>query len=172
MSSAMQSKLEVLNKWADASRQKPGFTEALRSLLHYAAAEILRKNAPEIIQISPEKAFFTILPHVAEPLASWNAEPGSYEKEILAFAASEHMASIPKTEEGVFDLRGVKCPECSMRARLLTAEQPDNAKVTFLLDAGSPAENVPASLVADGHSIEKREKKENFWQYLVQKGAR
>lgn len=165
----MADKLEILQKWANASRDKTGFEDSLRSLLHYACAEIIRKNAPEIAQNSPEKAFFALLPYIGEPIAAWNADPLQNEDEILKFAAEEHAITIPKSDGCTFDLRKVACPECSMRARLLVKFLPENATATILLDSGSPAENVPASLISDGNTITKREKRENFWLYEVKR---
>lgn len=166
----MQDKLEILQKWANANREKAGFEDSLRTLLHYACLEIIKKNAPEKASIAPEKAFFTILPFTKIPLASWNTNPEKFELDILRFASNPPLVETPKgNESGTLDLRGTQCPECSARARTLIARMPDNAQITLLLDNGSPSENVPASLVADGHSIEKREKKEGFWQFLVLK---
>ncbi len=165
----MADKLEILQKWANASRDKTGFKDSLRSLLHYACAEIIRKNAPEMAQNSPEKAFFALLPYISEPIAGWNMDPLQNEGEILKFASEEHSVTIPQNGSSTFDLRGVHCPECSMRARLLIKSLKENSTAVVLLDNGSPAENVPASLIADGNSITKREKKDNFWLYEVQK---
>lgn len=166
----MQDKLEILQKWANASREKDGFDDSLRSLLYYACIEILRQNSILKPQISPKDAFLAVLPYASEPIALWNDTPLSHENEILVFAAETHKVNIPQsTDASTLDLRGVACPECSMRARTIVANMPQNTELTILLDSGSPAENVPASLVADGHSIQKREKKENFWQYSVLK---
>lgn len=104
-------------------------------------------------------------------LSLWRQFPTQFEKEILRFAADlpDFLPEKSPLETFPFDLRNIPCPECSMRARVLFSGIPEGVSAFLNLDCGSPAENVPASLVADGLIIEKREKKEGFWQFLIRK---
>jgi TusA-related sulfurtransferase len=80
---------------------------------------------------------------------------------------------LPEALKGVvptlLDLRGVVCPNNSMRSRLVMAGLPEGAELEIYLDEGSPIENVPGALVADGHVVKKRQKKEGFWSISVVK---
>lgn len=68
------------------------------------------------------------------------------------------------------DYRGVPCPLNSVRARLELARMEPGQQLRLLLDCGSPIENVPASLCADGHTITERTRKGDFWELLVTRG--
>jgi TusA-related sulfurtransferase len=56
-----------------------------------------------------------------------------------------------------------------VRARLALAGLPEGFRIKIALDEGSPIENVPQALVADGHNVVFREKKANFWEITVVK---
>ncbi|MCF0224630.1 MAG: sulfurtransferase TusA family protein [Fibrobacter sp.] len=84
------------------------------------------------------------------------------------------MLPLPKILEQklpeILDLRGVACPRNAARSRLVLAGLPKGYRLTIYLDEGSPIENVPTSLVADGHIVEKRQKNGDFWVLTVVKG--
>ena len=46
---------------------------------------------------------------------------------------------------------------------------PAGRTLKIWLDEGSPIENVPGSLIADGHKVLSREKKGNYWEISVVK---
>lgn len=166
----MESKRESLANWAAASREKPGFPGALRALLRYACADFLRKLHPETFKLGVDEAFLTVLRFCPLELAVWDRDPELHEAEILDFCANPPNFEIPLINNGgvcELDLRGVACPECSARARMLVASFPEGSTLEVLVDAGSPAENVPGALVADGNKIAGREKKGDFWAYQV-----
>ncbi len=176
----MPNKLENLKKWASAGREKKEFADSLRMLLYYVSQSIYKKAFPQSAALSPEQAFSQILPFFPSvPLAQFIAFPEKNEAEILKFAAEppplpllgeNSAAALSKNFEpqnAVCDLRHVPCPESSARARLFLSGFPKGARLTFLLDEGSPIENVPSALVADGCKLEKREKKINFWEIVV-----
>lgn len=67
------------------------------------------------------------------------------------------------------DLRGVPCPLNSIKARVEIGKMPPGETLTLWLDEGSPIENVPSSIIAEGHQILEREKRRDFWQLKLQK---
>lgn len=68
------------------------------------------------------------------------------------------------------DLTGVPCPANTARA-LLTIEWMDEGEVLeVLVDDGEPIENVPPSLVAEGHTVLGQERVGAGWRVLVRKG--
>lgn len=166
----MNSKRESLENWAAANREKAGFPAALRALLRYASADLLRKVRPESFNLAVDEAFFMVLRFCPLQLAVWDRDPELHEAEILDFCAEPPDFEIPLINNGgncELDLRGVACPECSARARMLVSSFPEGSKLDVLVDAGSPAENVPGALVADGNKIASREKKGDFWAFQV-----
>lgn len=69
------------------------------------------------------------------------------------------------------DYRGVPCPLNSMRARLALARLAKGQWLRLYLDGGSPIENVPGALLADGHRILEKKRLGEFWELLVEKAS-
>jgi len=75
----------------------------------------------------------------------------------------------PRADERL-DLTGVPCPANTARA-LLAIEWMDEGRILeILVDDGEPIENVPPSLVAEGHTILLEERAGPGWRVLVRKG--
>jgi sulfite reductase (ferredoxin) len=69
------------------------------------------------------------------------------------------------------DFRGVKCPLNFVKTKLVLETLKSGALLEILLDDGEPVENVPASLLAEGHRILEKTKTGGYWKVLVQKGS-
>lgn len=69
------------------------------------------------------------------------------------------------------DFRHIPCPENSMRCRLALSRMVPRQKVCLWIDSGSPIENVPSALIADGHRILQRTHRGTFWELLVERSA-
>jgi TusA-related sulfurtransferase len=67
------------------------------------------------------------------------------------------------------DLRGVPCPLSFVRAKLHLEKLETGELLEVLLDAGEPIEQVPNSLVADGHQVKSLEDRDRFFVMTVQK---
>jgi len=67
------------------------------------------------------------------------------------------------------DLRGVPCPLSFVRAKLHLEKLETGQLLEVLLDAGEPIEQVPNSLVADGHQVKSLEERDRFFVMTVQK---
>lgn len=164
-----------ISRWLAANQDTPSFLGALQKLLSFACAEWFLKGAG--IVVSPEKGLSWVisadLPQF--PLGRWMEEPQDHLDEIACFCESVKTEPLPEGLKrefpSVLDLRGVKCPRNSARSRLVMSGLPEGFRMIIYLDDGSPIENVPGSLVADGHFVEKREKKEGFWELTVVKRA-
>ena len=93
--------------------------------------------------------------------------------EIADFCEKAKTLPLPAALQGeihsVLDLRGVKCPLNAARSRIVMSGYPAGKTLKIWLDDGSPIENVPGSLVADGHKVLSREKKSNYWEISVVK---
>lgn len=168
----IEKKTEILRKWAENAKNREDYPDSLRTLLRYAVLEWFREKFPEKSLISPENAFSEVLPYNFF-LSSWFLRPEVHETEILAFAVAPELQFAENKENTLKlieeDLREIPCPKASVAARLLLSALPNQTRVCFTLSERSQVENVPASLVADGHLIEKREKKANFWKIFVLK---
>jgi TusA-related sulfurtransferase len=67
------------------------------------------------------------------------------------------------------DLRGVACPLSFVRAKLHLEKLESGQFLEVLLDAGEPIEQVPNSLISDGHQIKTIEQRDRFFALTVQK---
>lgn len=169
----MEKSKNPLEKWIETQKSEPGFENALQRLISFACAEWIRRGSGEVI--SPEEALSrglaARLPDF--PLGNWLDRPREFALEIVDFCERTKVEPLPEALKGkvpeLLDLRGVACPGNAARSRLVMAGLPEGSSLTIYIDDGSPIENVPGSLVADGHIVEKREKKQNFWELKVVK---
>ena len=160
-------------RWIEANRETEGFAESLRKLLMYACVEWIRRGTSALL--TPEEALSKIvccaLPQF--PVSEWAETPEKYTDEIADFCEKAKTQPLPAALQGeipsVLDLRGVKCPLNAARSRIVMSGYPAGRTLKILLDDGSPIENVPGSLVADGHKVLSREKKGDFWEISVVK---
>jgi len=162
-------------RWMNANRGNEGFAESLRRLLMYACVEWIRLGTSALLK--PEEALSKIvccsLPEY--PVGEWAQNPENYMDDIAEFCENVKKMPLPAALQGeiptVLDLRGVKCPLNSVRSRIVMSGYPLNKTLKILLDEGSPIENVPGSLIADGHKVLFREKKDNYWEISVVKSG-
>ena len=162
-----------LEKWIEAQKGNPGFETALRRLISYACSEWFRRE--NLVSIAPEEALARILATDLSdfPLGKWLDSPARFAPEMADFCEKTKVLPLPTALKGDFpkllDLRGVICPNNAMRSRLVMNGLPEGAELEIYLDEGSPIENVPGALVADGHIVKKRQKKDSFWAISVVK---
>lgn len=74
-------------------------------------------------------------------------------------------------QEVLRDYRSVPCPLNSMRARLALSRLANGQWLRLYLDCGSPIENVPGALLADGHRILEKRRFGDYWELLVEKAS-
>lgn len=67
------------------------------------------------------------------------------------------------------DLRGVPCPLSFVRAKLHLEKLETGQFLEVLLDGGEPIEQVPNSLVSDGHKLKGIEERDHFFALTIQK---
>ena len=67
------------------------------------------------------------------------------------------------------DLRGVPCPLSFVRAKLHLEKLEIGQFLEVLLDSGEPFEQVPNSLVSDGHKVKGIEERDHFFALTIQK---
>lgn len=164
----------ALSCWIEANKNEDGFDVSLMKLLSFACAEWIRRTRGVIVDANAGLSFF-IASKIEYPVGEWVQFPANFASEIADFCEKSKELPLPDSicidYPKLLDLRGVKCPSNAIRSRLVMAGLPEGFELQVLLDEGSPIENVPQALVADGHFIKKREKKRLFWQITVVKNA-
>jgi TusA-related sulfurtransferase len=69
----------------------------------------------------------------------------------------------------VLDLRGTPCPLNFVRTKIQLEKMSTGELLEVWLDPGEPIEQVPDSLVMEGHKLEKIENRDQFYALLVRK---
>ena len=162
-------------RWMDAQRGRPGFPEALKSLVSYACAEWFRTSSGVVL--APEEALSRVVlaGDPRYPVGAWLEHPEEHCPEIADFCERVKTEPLPLDQSvpvpEVLDLRGVVCPGNAVRSRLVMSGYPCGQVLKIALDEGSPVENVPGALVADGCHVVSREKKDGYWVISVVKPA-
>lgn len=160
-------------RWIKANENAEDFQSKLHRLLGFACAEWIRRETS--FPVEPDFALSKVICASIEdaPLAKWLDAPEKYIEEIVDFCEKAKTFPLPEVLMGeipeILDLRGVKCPLCAARARLVMSGYPSEKMLHIYIDEGSPIENVPAALIADGRKVVFREKKENYWKLSVVK---
>jgi sulfite reductase (ferredoxin) len=67
------------------------------------------------------------------------------------------------------DLRGVACPMNFVKTKVELSRMHIGDSLIILLDDGEPIDNVPRSVVTEGHEIISRERKADHWQVVIEK---
>lgn len=67
------------------------------------------------------------------------------------------------------DLRGVICPYNFVKTKLKLDMLEDGSQLVVLLDDGDPINNVPKSIMNEGHQVLKQEKIEAYHRIIIQK---
>ncbi len=168
-----------LQKWLAVNSNSPNFGEALRTLLGHAWVGIFRRALAKNPPFSPEKAISmaTQLPKEVLPdrFFDWISEPLLYAEAIVSFCENSELVNVSSfllsstTEKKTLNLRGVRCPLNAIRAKVVLQGLSPDEELEILLDDGAPIENVPQALVAEGHLMLLREKKDDYWFLRVRK---
>jgi len=67
------------------------------------------------------------------------------------------------------DLRGVICPYNFVKTKLKLDTLEIGAQLAVLLDEGDPIQNVPKSLINEGHRLLTQEKVESYYRIVIEK---
>lgn len=170
-----------LERWLSANQDSPNLDNSLRLLLGHAFVGIFRKTHPDFAVFSPEKALSWVerLPKNAFPfdIGDWIAKPSAHAHDLVHFCENANAFQFPPTVDfskwtsGVVDLRGVRCPMGSVRARLVLSGMEAGEEITLFVDNGEPIENIPRAMLEDGNHIVSRTREENYWKLTVQKNS-
>jgi len=67
------------------------------------------------------------------------------------------------------DLRGVICPYNFVKTKLKLDTLEIGSQLAVLLDDGDPIQNVPKSILNEGHQLLTQEKIETYYRIVIQK---
>jgi tRNA 2-thiouridine synthesizing protein A len=67
------------------------------------------------------------------------------------------------------DLRGIICPYNFVKTKLKLDTLEIGAQLAVLLDDGDPIDNVPKSIINEGHQVLTQEKVEAYYRIVIQK---
>ena len=159
--------------WVENNRKKEGFGKSLVQLLGYACTDWIRRECSVSLTGTDGLSWFLAKTPSEFPIGEWVQSPEKYAEAIVDFCEKSKTDPIPESLKmdfpEVLDLRGVVCPGNSVRARLVMAGFPAGRELDIYLDEGSPIENVPGALVADGIKVLSRKKTGNYWTLTVVK---
>ncbi|MBT7710777.1 MAG: hypothetical protein HN745_03500 [Deltaproteobacteria bacterium] len=98
--------------------------------------------------------------------------PGEHESNSAA--AAENLAAVPlATKDNQIDktrdLRGVACPMNFVKTKVELAGMSSAQVLEILLDDGEPIDNVPRSVISEGHTILSQEKTDDYWTVVIKK---
>jgi len=94
--------------------------------------------------------------------------PSEKEKQIKE---SDRMDRTENNDKEVFrDYRGVACPMNFVKIKLDLSTMTTGQTLRVLLDDGEPIENVPGSVIDEGHEIIKQKKTGNHCSVIIRKG--
>lgn len=158
-------------RWMREHDGDAGFGEALKTLVSYACAEWFLRSRSVVVTPADALSRFVLAGISEYPVGKWLESPERYCAEIADFCEKVKtgfpLEGLSSEVPDELDLRGVECPGNAVRSRLVMSGYPRDRVLKIALDEGSPIENVPGALVADGCNIVSREKKEGFWVISV-----
>jgi TusA-related sulfurtransferase len=67
------------------------------------------------------------------------------------------------------DLRGVTCPMNFVKTKVELSRMQIGDHLKILLDDGEPIDNVPRSVITEGHEIISQERLDGHWQVVIEK---
>ncbi len=68
------------------------------------------------------------------------------------------------------DYRGIACPMNFINVKLDLSTMTTGQILRVLLDNGEPIENVPGSVIDEGHEIVEQKKSGDYWSVIIKKG--
>ncbi|MCF6248577.1 MAG: sulfurtransferase TusA family protein [Desulfobacula sp.] len=79
------------------------------------------------------------------------------------------VGDIEKKEALFKDLRSVACPMNFVKTKVELSKITSGEALKIFLDDGEPIDNVPRSVLGEGHKILKQEKTEGYWTVVIEK---
>ncbi|NOX32665.1 MAG: sulfite reductase subunit beta (hemoprotein) [Deltaproteobacteria bacterium] len=90
-------------------------------------------------------------------------------EEIISRKAPEKKDNKGEKEVLFKDLRGVACPMNFVKTKVELSKITSGDTLKIFLDDGEPADNVPRSVISEGHKILLQEKTKEYWTIVIEK---
>ena len=146
---------------------------------HFIEAGLIDDSFRPLVEIAQQKDIDALREKSCEVLALADSVKALYASmdNSLRFAAESARKSKPAAPVSTVviagaerDYRGVVCPTNYVKIKLDLAQMKRSERLKVLLDDGSPIENVPRSVVSEGHKILAKEKVGDHWAVLIERG--
>lgn len=141
---------------------------------HFITAGLIEEKFRSVVKLAQEKNDQGLIDAQTQVIQLSLAVRELYKKmdDSLRFNVDVKQTDTQKVNEEVVkkDYRGVGCPMNFVKAKLVLETMPGGSLLELLLDDGAPIENVPNSLILEGHEIvEKKHDDAGHWIVLVKK---
>ena len=146
---------------------------------HFIEAGLIDARFKPLVEIAQQKDINTLREKSCEVLALADTVKALYASmdNSLRFANESARESKPAAPASAVviagaerDYRGVGCPTNFVKIKLDLAQMKRSERLKVLLDDGSSIENVPRSVVSEGHKILAKEKVGDHWAVLIERG--
>jgi sulfite reductase (ferredoxin) len=146
---------------------------------HFIEAGLIDTGFTPLVELAQQKDAIALRERSCEVLALAEAVKALYAgmDNSLRFAAEVAKqpvaippAAAPIDAGAVRDYRTVGCPTNFVRVKLDLAQLKTGDRLKVLLGDGSPIENVPRSVAAEGHKVLSQEKTGDHWAIVIEKG--
>lgn len=138
---------------------------------HFVETELVSPSYQDVIVLGKLK----VLPEIAKQketvlkLASDVIELYEGMDDSLRFNVKPKETAQAAEEILKKDYRGVQCPMNFVKTKLVLETMQSGQKLEVLLDDGEPIQNVPNSVVLEGHKVLDKKKDGTHWAVLIQK---
>ncbi len=142
---------------------------------HFIEAGLIDASFKSIVEMAQQQNFALLIEKSGKVLALGDAVKALYASmdNSLRFSAQAKAPVAPAapadTVHAERDYRGVGCPMNFVKVKLRLARMKQGERLKVLLDDGPPIENVPRSIIAEGHKVLSQEKNGGHWIILIEK---
>lgn len=140
---------------------------------HFVQAGLVDNRFEELVDLAYHKQLQDLVSREDEVLALAEAVVDLYRNmddslQIKPVEPKQSSVSGTPQVEHVKDLRGVLCPMNFVKTKLALASLQSGDLLEIWLDDGKPIENVPGSVLLEGHSIvQQKQTQEGYWKVVI-----
>ena len=165
------SRMLLISRGVEAATEKDVYSEFTR---HFISTGLVSDSLKDLLQLALAKDYPGLLKSENRVLELADRVDFLYEHMDNAFnfkIPETEISSSDKTKIPVLvkDLRGVTCPMNFVKTKMELAKIKSGEILEIWLDDGPPIENVPGSVMGEGHKILKQAKIEDYWLVVIEK---
>jgi sulfite reductase (ferredoxin) len=170
------SRMLLITRGAEPKNIEDVFSEFISKFID---AKLISNVFREIVLIARDEMDFNLIQKKDTILDLVHAVITLYENmdDSLQFSNVTTISSEIKNDRNIQtstrkkDFRGIACPMNFVKTKIELASLPSGELLEIFLDDGEPIENVPGSLIGEGHQILQQKMIDNdYWQLIIKKG--